>query len=94
VLFRKILRGGVNKLHRAVELDPVLWAFSVLLTAKAGTVRALGLANFRRGYSVAGHIYVPHAAIKNYLLFGWVIKPGEYIEKFYWWVVITSIRGS
>jgi hypothetical protein len=82
VLFRKILRGGVNKLHRAVELDLVLWAFSVLLTAKAGAVRALGLVNFKQGYSVAGHIYVPHAAIKNYLLFGWVNKPGEYVERF------------
>jgi len=27
VLFRKILRSGVNKLHRSVELDLVLWAF-------------------------------------------------------------------
>jgi hypothetical protein len=67
VLFRKILRIEVNKLHRSVELDLVLWAFSAELTAKTGTVRALGLADFRRGYSVAGHIYVPHAAIKNYL---------------------------
>ena len=70
MLFRKILRVEVNKLHRSVELGVVLRAFSALLTAKGGSMRALGLADFRRGYSVAGHIYVPHAAIKIYLLFG------------------------
>ena len=70
MLFRKILRVEVNKLHHSVELGVVLRAFSALLTAKAGSMRALGLADFRRGYSVAGHIYVPHAAIKNHLLFG------------------------
>ena len=72
VLFRKILRIEVNKLHRTVELYLVLRAFSALMTGKASSVRALVLANFRRGYSVAGHIYVPHAAVKNYLLFEWM----------------------
>jgi hypothetical protein len=63
VLFRKILRIEVNKLHRSVELDLVLWAFSALLTGKAGSMRALGLANFRRGYSVAEHIYMYRAQL-------------------------------
>ena len=65
VLFRKILRVEVNKLYSSVELALVFWASSVLLTAKTCTVRALGFTDFRRAYSVAGHIYVPHAAIRN-----------------------------